>query len=137
MIKQRVHFFGLLLGNDDGKIIEENLADVIFGREKIGTRFLRYMIWGDIEPHEYIYADISFSDDKLQHIRLLPQYQSTTASEKQVYCMDLLAAQNLTHAWHQKYFSDDKMDFSWGTVTYFKGGDPIYSPPCILIKFKR
>ena len=34
----------------------------------------------------YIYADVSFSDGKRQHIRLLPQHQSTTASEKQVYC---------------------------------------------------
>ena len=95
------------------------------------------MIWVDIEPHEYIYAEVSFFDNKLQHIRLLPQHQSTSTSEKQVHSMDLLTAQNLASSWYRKYFSDEKMTFSWGTVTYFNGADPIYSPPCILVKFKQ
>lgn len=119
------------------QVIEENLADVIFDRKKINTHFLYYMIWVDIEPHEYIYAEVSFFDNKLQHIRLLPQHQSASTAERQVHSMDLLTAQNLASSWYRKYFSDEKMTFSWGTVTYFNGADPIYSPPCILVKFKQ
>ena len=42
------------------QIIEDNLADVILDRKKINTQFLYYMIWVDIEPHEYIYAEVFF-----------------------------------------------------------------------------
>ena len=98
---------------------------------------IHYLCWIDIEPREYVYAEISFSGNVLESMRIFPQHESSEADAPQPNAMDIKKSGELARKWYEKYFDKDELLFSWGSVKYCEGSDPVYSPPCVLISYER
>ena len=115
--------------------IEEQLAEQIIHRRETDNHYVHYWLCADIASPEYITANLIFFKNRLLSISLFPQDHSETVWKTLAPPTELQLAQNIVRAWYQKYFSEAKMSFQWGTIGFCEGSDPIYYPPAIVIKY--
>ena len=115
--------------------VETCMANAIVRQDDSGTGYRHYMLWLDIDPHEYVYAVLAFFHECLQYVEILPQNHTDSAEERKLSCMELAVAREKVLDWYKTRFSEAKMRFPWGEVSCYEGSDPIYSPPKILIQY--
>lgn len=115
--------------------LEKYIPNQIVYRYNTDTNWQHYYVWLDIDPSEYVYAEVSFHENSLASIRLLPQHTAHTLPVERPSTMDVVAACHLAEEWYRNHFSGEELIFEWGSIRYLSGADPIYAPPAILVKY--
>ncbi len=115
--------------------LENTLHDVIIRHSDTDTGYTHYFVWCDIEPGDFVYADICFSGSTLCSVHLLPQHRTHMPSGRDIPNMNLDAARALVKAWYARFFEEPVLTFPWGRITLIPGSDPIYHPPCVMIRY--
>lgn len=114
--------------------LEKNIASRILSQYKTDTNYMHYAIGCDINAGEYVYTDICFFEETLQCIKFFPQHRSHDLSTLKAANMDLISARDLAFRWFETNFPKQTA-WSWGTVRFCPGSDPIYGPPNILLQY--
>ena len=115
--------------------LERNIPNHIVFHSKTDTKYQHYYVWLDIDPSEYVYADIRFHENSLECVKLFPQNTARELQSKMPPATDLKTAQELAYSWYQNHFSSKEPVFKWGAIRYFPGSDPIYGAPNISIQY--
>ena len=114
--------------------LEKSIPHQIRLKHKTDTNYIHYNVVCDIDPFEYVMAQISFFKKILYSISFYPQNSTHSLSDLNFSPIDLVSARNIAYAWFQKHFKEQS-DFTWGTVKFFPGSDPIYGPANIELKY--
>ena len=122
-------------GNTPKKVFEDTFAETIVFKHTVNEKYTHYSCWFELEKGNYIYSTVSFCDERLYIVELLPQHQSAKKETSQPYTKEIDEAQRLAFEWYSKHFSQNELLYTWGKIKYCKGADPIYSPPSVIIKY--
>ena len=114
--------------------LEGNIASRILSQYRPDTNYMYYAIGCDINAGEYVYTEICFFEEALRYIKFLPQHKSHDLSTLKPTNMDVDSARDLAFRWFEANFPKLTV-WSWGTVRFCPGSDPICAPPNILLQY--
>ena len=117
--------------------LTEKIPSQIVRIHPANTGYTQYNCWLDVESKQYVWTSICFHGDVLDSIRLYPQHACTAIPAPQPTPADMRLSHPIAHAWYERLIGQDEPDFSWGSIRYVQGSDPIYHPTCIFIRFLR
>ena len=115
--------------------LKEGIPALITSSYDTNTEYTHYGVWLDIESEIYVYATICFHGNVLKDMRLYPQHKSSVCPASAPYPMHLEEAQDSVDKWYHNLFDKDRIISEWGFISYCEGDDPLYYPPCVLIRY--